>query len=41
MYFWPGCNVEIRGHRPSHCVQEPIYARGYPNIADLRNAFDR
>lgn len=41
MYYWPGCNVEIRGHRPSHCALEPIYARGYPNIADLRTALDR
>nr|XP_060634630.1 glycerophosphocholine cholinephosphodiesterase ENPP6 [Anolis sagrei ordinatus] len=34
MYYWPGCEVEILGHRPTYCL--PYYS--VPTDADFSNA---
>lgn len=35
-YHWPGCEVTIRGVKPTYCLKYPIL--GYPKLKDMQNA---
>jgi ectonucleotide pyrophosphatase/phosphodiesterase family protein 6 len=37
MYYWSGCEVEIRGLRPTFCQS---YRDGSPDLDDIANAVD-
>jgi len=38
-YYWNGCEVEIRGHRPTFC--SPYQSTPNPNIANFSHALQQ